>query len=276
MGGDERCLGRKHTNPTYPAQGGSSPVTGPGESTEITPAHQPHDRRPERAMVIVAHPDDADFGPAATIAAWVREGSVAHLVCCTSGDAGGDDPRADPLELARVREAEQRAAAAIVGYEGVTFLHRPDGALENDLALREQLVRLVRTFKPNAVLCMDPTVLIHDDGYIQHTDHRASAMAACDAVYPAARNPMSFPHLAIDEGLAAHTVTWLYLFWTDRPTAWVDTTGTIDVRVAALREHGSQINKPEELEERVRKWAREAGAMVGTAAADAFRIVEIG
>src|SRR6187399_1180173 len=95
-----------------------------------------HVDRPERLMVIVAHPDDADFGPAGTVAAWVRAGSVAHLVCCTSGDAGSDDPRTDPLELARTREAEQRAAAAHVGYEAVTFLHQPDGALVNDLVLR--------------------------------------------------------------------------------------------------------------------------------------------
>lgn len=227
-------------------------------------------------MVIVAHPDDADFGPAATIAAWVRGGSAAHLVCCTSGDAGGSDPRTDPLELAHTREAEQRAAAAIVGYEAVTFLHRPDGALENDLAMREQLVRLIRTFKPDAVACMDPTVLIHDDGYIQHTDHRAAALAACDAVYPAARNPMAFPRLAIDEGLDAHAVTWLYLFWSDKPTAWVDTSTTIDVRIAALREHKSQISEPDKLEERVREWGREAGESIGTAAADAFRVVELG
>ena len=95
-----------------------------------------HEDRPDRLMVIVAHPDDADFGPSGTVARWVRAGSVAHLVCCTSGDAGADDPRTDPLELARIRETEQRAAAAHVGYEDVTFLHQPDGALANDLALR--------------------------------------------------------------------------------------------------------------------------------------------
>ena len=180
-------------------------------------------------MVIVAHPDDADFGPAASIASWVRAGTIAQLVCCTSGDAGADDPRTDPLELARRREAEQRAAAVHIGYESVTFLHRPDGALENDLALREQLVRLLRTFRPDAVATMDPTVLIHADGYVQHTDHRAAAMAAVDAVYPAARNAMAFPHLAIDEGLEPHTVKRLYLFWTDKQTAWVDVSETIDV-----------------------------------------------
>ncbi len=235
-----------------------------------------HDDRPARLMVIVAHPDDADFGPAATIARWTRGGTAAHLVCCTSGDAGADDARTDPLELARIREREQRAAAAHVGYEAVTFLHRPDGALANDLALREQLVRLIRTFKPDAVATFDPTILIHADGYVQHTDHREAAMAAVDAVYPAARNAMSFPHLVIHEGLEPHSVARLYLFWTDKATAWVDVSDTMDVKIAALREHASQLRKPEELEERIRGWGAEEGDRFGVAAAETFRIVELG
>ena len=244
------------------------------DDTPVAPAREPYTARPERLMVIVAHPDDADFGPAATIAKWVRAGSVAHLVCCTSGDAGSDDPATDPLELARLREQEQRAAAVHVGYEAVTFLHRPDGALANDLALREQLVTLIRTFRPDAVLTLDPTVLIHREGYIQHTDHRAAAMAAVDAVYPAARNPMAFPHLALG-GLPAHDVRWVYLFWTDEPSAWVDVSDTIDVKIAALREHRSQLRHPEDLEERIRTWASGAGAEIGTAAAEAFRILDL-
>ena len=103
-------------------------------------------------MAIVAHPDDADFGAAATVAAWTAAGTVAHLVCCTSGDAGSDDPRTDPLELARLREREQRAAAAIAGWSEVTFLHRPDGALINDLALREALVRAIRALPAGSSL----------------------------------------------------------------------------------------------------------------------------
>ena len=96
-----------------------------------------HTWRPTRFMVIAAHPDDSEFGPAGTAARWIDDGSEGWLVCCTSGDQGGEDPAADPLALAAVREAEQRAAAAIIGYAGVTFLHQPDGALANDLALRE-------------------------------------------------------------------------------------------------------------------------------------------
>ena len=225
--------------------------------------------------MIVAHPDDADFGPAATVHGWVRNGSVAHLVCCTSGDAGADDAQTDPLALAQVREAEQRAAAAVVGYEDVTFLHRPDGALANDLALREQLVRVIRTFRPDAVLTMDPTVLISDDGYVQHTDHRAAGIAALDAVYPAARNAMAFPHLAIDEGLAPHEVNLLYLFWTEHANAWVDISATIAVKIAALREHVTQIRKPDELEARIRSSAREEGERLGVDAAETFRVVDL-
>ena len=225
-------------------------------------------------MVIVAHPDDADFGPAGTIALWTSAGTVAHLVCCTSGDAGGDDPEADPLALARLREEEQRAAARVVGYEGVTFLHRPDGALENDLALREQLVRSIREFRRDAVLAMDPTVIVLGNTYIQHTDHRAAAQAAVDAVYPAARNPMAFPHLA-RAGLAAHVVPRIYLFFTEAPTAWVDISATLERKVAALSEHRSQIREPERLEERIREWAREEGEAVGVAAGEAFRIVQL-
>jgi len=158
----------------------------------------PHHWRPARFMVVVAHPDDADFGPAATAARWIADGSVGWLVCCTSGDAGADDWRTDPIELGALREAEQRAAADEVGYAGVTFLHQPDGALANDLALREHLVREIRTFRPDAVLAVDPETLFYADGGVNHADHRAAGMAAVDAVYPAARNAMAFPWLARD------------------------------------------------------------------------------
>ncbi|MFI5199800.1 MAG: PIG-L deacetylase family protein [Candidatus Limnocylindrales bacterium] len=235
---------------------------------------QDHDWRPERVMVIVAHPDDADFGPAATAARWIDAGSVGWLVCCTSGDQGGEDPDADPAALGRLREAEQGAAAKVVGYAGVSFLNQPDGALVNDLALREQLVREIRTFRPDAVLAQDPDVLIYPGGGINHTDHRAAGIAALDAVYPAARNPMAFPALA-RSGLAAHRVRRLYLFWTTQPTAWIDVTATIGRKVDALRAHASQIHEPERLATRIAEWAAEDGARIGTAAAEDFRVVVI-
>jgi LmbE family N-acetylglucosaminyl deacetylase len=240
----------------------------------------PFDARPDRLIVIVAHPDDADFGAAATVAAWTRAGTVARMVCCTSGDAGADDATIDQFALGRRREDEQRAAARVVGYEGVDFLHRPDGALANDLALREQLVRLIRGFRPDAVMAMDPTVVIVDHGghrgFIQHVDHRTAAMAALDAVYPAARNALAFPHLVRAEGLAPHEVNTLYLFFTDRPNIWVDVSASLELKLAALREHASQLRRPAELEQMLREWAAEAGAKIGVPAAESFRLVEIG
>jgi LmbE family N-acetylglucosaminyl deacetylase len=225
-------------------------------------------------MVIAGHPDDADFGPAATAARWIDAGSVGWLVCCTSGDQGGEDPDLDPLELAALREAEQRAAAAVVGYAGVSFLHQPDGALDNGLPLRELLVREIRTFLPDAVLATDPETLFYRSGGVNHTDHRAAGMAAVDAVYPAARNPMAFPALA-RTGLAAHAVRRLYLFWSERPDAWVDVTGTLDRKLAALAEHRSQIRDMDALSARIRRWASEEGRAIGVEAAESLRVVVI-
>lgn len=234
----------------------------------------PHDWRPARFMVIVAHPDDADFGPAATASRWIDAGSVGWLVCCTSGDAGGEDPDLDPMELAALREEEQRVAADVVGYAGLSFLHQPDGALDNDLALREHLVREIRTFRPDAVLATDPEVVFYRDGGVNHADHRAAGMAAVDAVYPAARNPMAFPWLA-KSGLASHVVRRLYLFWPNDPNVHVDVTATIDRKIDALRAHASQIKEPAKLEERIREWATEVGQPIGVAAGEAFRLVVI-
>jgi LmbE family N-acetylglucosaminyl deacetylase len=247
----------------------------PGEA-QAAAAPELHTSRPERVLVIVAHPDDADFGPAGTVARWVGQGTVAHLVCCTSGDAGADDARTDPLELGRLREGEQRAAAAHVGYADVTFLHQPDGALANDLALREQLVRLIRTVRPDAVLAPDPTVIITRDGHVQHTDHRAAAMAALDAVYPAARNGLAFPQLVLHEGLEPHAVRWMYLFWSERPDTWVDVSATIDVKVKALFEHSSQIREPEGFEQRIRERAADEAGPFGVVAAEGFRLLDLG
>jgi LmbE family N-acetylglucosaminyl deacetylase len=230
--------------------------------------------RPPRFMVIAAHPDDAEFGPAATAAAWIDAGSVGRLVCCTSGDQGGEDPAADPLILAATREDEQRRAAAIVGYDDVVFLHQPDGAMANELPLRELLVREIRRFRPDAVLTHDPEVLFYAGAGVNHADHRAAGMAAVDAVFPAARNPMAFPSLA-RAGLPAHAVRRLYLFWPNVPTAWVDVTATAGRKIDALRCHASQIVDPDGMAGRIRAWLAEEGQPVGVAAAEAYRVIVI-
>jgi LmbE family N-acetylglucosaminyl deacetylase len=234
----------------------------------------PHAWRAPRFMVIVAHPDDADFGPAATASSWIDSGSVGRLICCTSGDQGGEDAELDPLELAAAREAEQRQAAAVVGYDDVRFLHQPDGALANELPLRELLVREIRKFRPDAVFTHDPEVLFYRGAGVNHTDHRAAGIAAVDAVYPAARNPMAFPNL-VRAGLEPHKVRRLYLFWPGEATAWVEVGATIDRKIAALRCHGSQFTVDAAFEQRMRDWAAEEGAAIGAASAEAFRLIVI-
>ncbi len=232
-----------------------------------------HAWRPDRFLVIAAHPDDADFGPAATAARWIDAGSVGRLVCCTSGDQGGEDPEIDPLALAATREEEQRAAAAVVGYDEVVFLHQPDGALANELALRELLVREIRRFRPDAVLTHDPEVRFFRGSGVNHADHRAAGDAAVDAVFPAARNPMAFPGLS-RAGLAAHRVRRIYLFWPNEPAAWVDVRDTVERKIAALRCHASQVADPDELGARIRDWLTDEGAPIGSPA-EAFRVVVI-
>ena len=135
-------------------------------------------------------------------------------------------------------------------------------------------MREIRTFRPDAVLAVDPETLFYDDEGVNHTDHRAAGFAAVDAVYPAARNGMAFPWLARD-GLEPHIVRRLYLFWSGRPTAWIDVSGTIDRKLEALRAHPSQLRHPEELEPRIREWAKEEGAAIGVEAAEAFRVIVI-
>ena len=206
----------------------------------MSDALQPTSDRPQRLLVIAAHPRDADLAMAGTVARWVSQGMVAQLVCCTSGDGRSDDAGADPLELAAMREREQRQAAELLGYEWVTFLHQPEGALANDLALREQLVRLVRTFRPDAIATHDPRVMVSDDGFVNHVDHRQCGAAAIDAAVPAAANALAFPGLVRSEGLEPHAVGRLYLFWSERPNVSVDVSTVAESRQRALAAHASQ------------------------------------
>ncbi len=234
--------------------------------------------RPQRLLAIVAHPGDVDVAIAGSVAAWVAQGTIAQLVCCTSGDSSGDDASADPLALAATREAEQRAAAAIVGFDSVAFLHRPDGALANDLALREQLVRLIRSFRPDAVTAPDPRPLIvtcGERGRVNHIDHRAAGAAAIDAVSPAAHNAMAFPHLLSSERLQPHRVDRLYLFSTERPSAVVDISATLDTKSRAIAVHHNQTGGPDGLERCARERARDDGALVGIAAGEAYAVIDL-
>lgn len=211
---------------------------------------EPTQQRPTRVMVIAAHPDDPEFGCAGTVARWAGEGSEVTYLLLTSGDKGSRELRTPPGVLAATREEEQRAAARELGVSEVIFLRHPDGLLENTMALRRELCGYIREHQPDVVLAIDPW-----RKYQLHPDHRAAGQAALDAVY-AAREWYIFP-----EQLLGDREPWrvkdVYLFWTDSPDFWVDVSGSIEARLAALQQHTSQVGqRREQVAERIRERAR--------------------
>lgn len=210
------------------------------------------------AMVVVAHPDDAEFMAAGTIARWTQDGCRVVYVLCTSGDKGSADISASPARLAELRQHEQQRAAATLGVHEVVFLGHEDGVLQNSIDLRRDIVRQIRRFKPDAVICQDPTMRWFGQQYLNHPDHRAAGDACLDAVYPSARDPHVFSEL-LAEGLYPHKVREVYLSGSLHADMWVDITPTIERKIAALLEHKSQMGEDAEQSlDFVRVMAREA------------------
>jgi LmbE family N-acetylglucosaminyl deacetylase len=216
-------------------------------------------------VVIAAHPDDPDFGVAGTAARLAREGHDIHYVMVTSGDAGSEDPNQSRQQLIDLREAEQRVAGQILGLADVHFLRYPDGEVQPTLELRKDLVRMMRRLKADVVLCQDPRSLVDDDStYLNHPDHRAAGQAALDAAFPAAGNPSAFRDL-LAEGLPAHKVKEVWLYFTGAPHVnhWVDITDTIELKIQALEAHVSQIGDwatSGGLRREMIKWAEDAAS----------------
>jgi LmbE family N-acetylglucosaminyl deacetylase len=231
---------------------------------------------PKRAMVVMAHPDDIEFGCAGTVARWVNEGCEVAYVLVTSGDVGIAKTELTRRQAAEIREAEQQAAAEVVGVREVIFLGEPDGMVENTLALRKKLVRQIRRFRPEVVITTDPTTLWAGENYINHPDHRAVAMATIDAIFPAAGQPHVFEELA-EEGLKAHKVRKVYVMnWGEGApgTLFVNVSETIDLKLAALKKHVSQMGEwdPEPM---IRQWGAEAAKGKEMAYAEVFRVVTL-
>jgi LmbE family N-acetylglucosaminyl deacetylase len=225
---------------------------------------------PQRALIIAAHPDDIEFVVAGTAAKWTQAGTKVKYVLVTSGDAGSHQPGITREELARIREAEQRAAARVVGVDDLAFLGYHDAEVEPTLALRRDLVREIRRFKPDIVVCFDPTLLFAGNGYINHPDHRAVGQAALDAIAPTAAMPLVFAELR-EEGLEPHQVKEVLVASSVDPDTWIDITNTIDLKIEALRQHASQFPDGWDPGGMVREWAKESGEKIGVAGAEAFR-----
>jgi LmbE family N-acetylglucosaminyl deacetylase len=218
-------------------------------------------------MFIFAHPDDIEFGVAGTAAKWARAGGRVIYVVITDGNVGSHEEGMTPERLAEIRRAEQTAAAEVVGAECV-FLGYHDGFLQPTLELRKDLVRLIRQYRPEAVVCLDPTNFFPAEDYINHPDHRAAGQAALDAVFPAAEMTMLYPDLAA-EGLVGHKVDYVFVTFSERANYYVDITDTIDLKIEALHKHVSQLGEwdPADM---MREWAGQSGKKVGFAFAEGF------
>lgn len=228
-----------------------------------------------RVMGIFAHPDDPEFFCGGTFAKWAAEGKHITFVLATSGDKGSEDRSISSEQLITIREAEERAAAARLGVQEVIFLGYPDGELQPTLELRRQLTRLIRLKKPDIVVTNDPTARWYGVNYINHPDHRAIGDAALDAVFPSARDHLTFPELYHQEGLEPHKALHVYLCGTLEPNAKIDVTDYLETKITALREHKSQIADMEAMAQRQRENVDRELVSNGTRYTEAFRIFHL-
>jgi len=250
----------------------SAATPGVPERAGQAPAEEAEPRAPARVMSIHAHPDDQEFTVAGTLAKWARAGATIVTVCLTRGEAGSNEstpPDMTRAALAVIREAEQRQACRVLGIHEVIFLDYADGMLESSIAMRRDITRLIRRHRPEAVVCGDPTMRFYGNIYMNHPDHRVASDVTLDAVFPSAETRLIFPEL-LDEGLAPHKVKSVYLHGSERPDTFIDIADVLPLKLAALKEHKSQMGKwdPTDM---ITGWAREQGTPRKLAAAEAFR-----
>ncbi len=232
---------------------------------------------PKIVLGIAAHPDDLDFSSSGTMAKFASQGAEIHYLIMTDGSQGSSDYNASPLELAKTREAEQRSALKALGSkeENVTFLGYPDGALQITMDAKKDVVKVIRTVRPDVVVTMDPSVLYSPlRGFINHPDHRAAGQIALDAVFPLARDHMAFPQL-FSEGYLPHKVKTVLLTNFEQHNYFVDISDTIDKKVAALREHVSQVPDLDGVEKMIKQWSSVLGEKSGYKYAEAFMRIDV-
>ena len=229
--------------------------------------------RPDIAMVVTPHPDDAEIGCGGTIAGWIREGTEVVYVLSTNGDKGTESRDMTSEQLAEIREREQAAAAAALGVKEVVYLRHPDGGLEDSPEFRGQLVRAIRTHRPDTVFCPDP----FRQSFYLHRDHRICGQVTLDAVVPFARDHLHFPdHLRAD-GLEPHKAGEILMWGTEAPDTFVDITETIDLKISALLKHASQVSaagSDRDVEEFVKANASRMGQRAEMPYAEAFRATQ--
>ena len=230
----------------------------------------------ERVLVVTAHPDDVDFGAAGAVALWTDAGYEVTYCVVTNGDAGGFDPDVPRSEIAGIRQAEQRAAAAAVGVTDVRFLGYPDGRLTPSLELRRDISRVIRQVRPQLLLTQSPQRSF-ERIYASHPDHLATGEATLCAVYPDARNPFAHPEL-LAEGHEAWAVAETWLMAAPGAAHVVDVTEVYERKMTALRSHVSQLpGAPGDLDTMMRGWLgmnAKGGGLPAGRLAEAFQLID--
>ena len=222
-------------------------------------------------LTIIAHPDDAEFGAAGSIAAWTAAGKTVVYVVCTGGGKGTSDRNVSPADLERIRQQEQRAAASILGVSEVVFLGMEDQGLEETQEFRETVVRLIRRYRPEKVISSDPY-----RRYLWHRDHRIVGQVVMDALFPYARDHLAYPGL-LEEGLEPHKVKEALFFGTDEVNHWIDISDTFEIKLEALICHATQIRelKVDNLESWLRARCRRLAEGSDFTLAEAFHRVKL-
>ncbi|MBI4038769.1 PIG-L family deacetylase [Candidatus Daviesbacteria bacterium] len=214
---------------------------------------------PKTILAVGAHPDDIDIGCSGSISKWIKKGAKAYYLVLTDGSKGSEDPKISHQKLTKLRHAEQKKSANLIGVSRVFFLDFVDGELENTLKLRQKIVKIIRKIKPTTVICFDPT-LVYDGQrqFINHPDHRVCGQATLDAVFPYARNIRSFPEL-LTEGLEPHSVQEVLLINFQKQNFYVDITSNMDLKMAAIGCHQSQFPQMEKFQQRIKAFAQTYG-----------------
>jgi LmbE family N-acetylglucosaminyl deacetylase len=188
----------------------------------------------DRAVAVVAHPDDLEYGAASAVARWTGQGKEVAYVLATRGEAGIAGMRPDQTGPLRVEE--ERRSAAVVGVREVEFFDHQDGLVEYGVALRRDLAAAFRRLKPEVVITMSFDLTWGEEGPVNHADHRAVGLAVLDACRDAA-NEWVFA----EAGPMWTGIRDAYVGSGD-PTHFVDVTSTIDAGIASLREHRAYID----------------------------------
>lgn len=228
----------------------------------------------KKILAISAHPDDMDFAGSGTLMQWLAKGAAAAIVIATNGDKGTSDTKLTSEQLAALRRKEQLAASAFLGLEKSWFLEYPDVHLEVNQGIKEKLVKIIREYKPDAIMTFDPSMMYSLKlSYINHPDHRAIGQAALDAIFPMARDFLVFPEHK-ESGLAPHKVSDVFLYNFDHPNYYSDITKSFDKKMSLLGHHSSQIDM-NDVEPYVRKWNAMHGKVIGVKYAEAFTHIQL-